>query len=412
MVGMAPRLCIVLSCLLLALLGGCSSGSQAAKCVPGASVACACSTSQQGAQICNSAGTTFGACTCSVPPSLDAAADVPTAASDLANESHLGPDAQPDTQILGSNTPEPGRDSGAGTEVKIVAAQPDAQPDSSSVPPLLTIAANYTSSSDLGSEPPGGVGAERVFVVTNVSHTPSGPLTISIVPSANVTISSDTCTPAPTLPFAGTCTIGLQLTPAHDATIGPIAATLTATAAIGSASTIVTGTVVSGAGPESGPDAQSAADALVCPIGSYIIHYSGTEYCEPYQDAGPDIGMGQPDSVNLASAQDSGPSQQVLDADAIPSVFDVCGDTAPQYDVSCDGLGCKCILVPFDLYYQLCDPTSYKPCAGLFNSWGEPLICETVTIVCQDSTSHSTFGCSEGPGPSAVPLHVSNCQPG
>ena len=150
MVGMAPRLCIVLSCLPLALLGGCSSGSQAAKCVPGASVACACPTSQQGAQICNSAGTTFGACTCSVPPSLDAAADVPTAASDLANESHLGPDAQPDTQILGSNTPEPGRDSGAGTEVQIDATQPDAQSDSSSAPPLLTIAANYTSSSDLG----------------------------------------------------------------------------------------------------------------------------------------------------------------------------------------------------------------------------------------------------------------------
>ena len=58
MVGVVARLCIVLSCLSLAALGsGCSSGSQFAKCVPDASVACACPTGQQGAQACNSAGT-------------------------------------------------------------------------------------------------------------------------------------------------------------------------------------------------------------------------------------------------------------------------------------------------------------------------------------------------------------------
>jgi hypothetical protein len=66
MVGMVARLCIVLSCLPLALLGGCSSGSQAAKCVPGASAACACPAGQQGAQTCTAAGT-FQACQCSVP---------------------------------------------------------------------------------------------------------------------------------------------------------------------------------------------------------------------------------------------------------------------------------------------------------------------------------------------------------
>jgi len=64
--GMVARLCIVLSCLHLAFLGGCSSSSQAPKCIPGASVACACPTGQQGAQACNSAGK-FAACVCAAP---------------------------------------------------------------------------------------------------------------------------------------------------------------------------------------------------------------------------------------------------------------------------------------------------------------------------------------------------------
>jgi hypothetical protein len=108
MVRMGKRLCVVLSCLLVASLGGCSSGSQTTShpdasavtggsggsagtgggpggvgrgsggtggqlstatsatpplCVPGASVACACVTGQQGAQTCTAAGT-FAACVC------------------------------------------------------------------------------------------------------------------------------------------------------------------------------------------------------------------------------------------------------------------------------------------------------------------------------------------------------------
>jgi len=76
--------------------GGGGTGGQAttaastapASCVPGASVACACSTGQQGAQTCTSAGT-FEACVCSVPTvdagSLDGeASDIVNPVSDTA----------------------------------------------------------------------------------------------------------------------------------------------------------------------------------------------------------------------------------------------------------------------------------------------------------------------------------------
>jgi hypothetical protein len=63
--GMAPRLCIVLSCFSLATLGSCSSGTQAtSKCVPGASATCTCPTGQRGAQMCEANGTRYDACTC------------------------------------------------------------------------------------------------------------------------------------------------------------------------------------------------------------------------------------------------------------------------------------------------------------------------------------------------------------
>ena len=84
---MIARLRIVLSCLLVASLVGCSGGSSPGGsgggggtggqlstttsaapgvCVPGASVACVCATGQQGAQTCTAAGT-FAACMCSAP---------------------------------------------------------------------------------------------------------------------------------------------------------------------------------------------------------------------------------------------------------------------------------------------------------------------------------------------------------
>ena len=66
MVPMMARLWIVLSCLLVVFVGGCSGGSQSPKCISGASAECYCPTGQQGAQTCTSAGT-FAACVCTTP---------------------------------------------------------------------------------------------------------------------------------------------------------------------------------------------------------------------------------------------------------------------------------------------------------------------------------------------------------
>jgi len=101
MVRMVAKLCVVLSGLLVASLGGCGGGGQATSppdastvgggtggfggtggggtggqrstatgatplCIPGASVACACVTGQTGAQTCTSAGI-FAACVCAAP---------------------------------------------------------------------------------------------------------------------------------------------------------------------------------------------------------------------------------------------------------------------------------------------------------------------------------------------------------
>ena len=140
MVPMGKRLCVVLSCLLVASLSGCSSGSQTTShpdasavtggsggsagtgggpggvgggsggtggqlstatsatpplCVSGASVACACVTGQQGAQTCTSAGT-FAACVCAGAVAVDAAslgetggtsaADVPSGTGDTSGQ--------------------------------------------------------------------------------------------------------------------------------------------------------------------------------------------------------------------------------------------------------------------------------------------------------------------------------------
>jgi len=122
MVRMVTRMCVVVSCVLVASLGGCSGGSPATSppdaptvmggsdvsagtgggpggvggggggtggqparatnatpplCIPGASVACACVTGQTGAQTCTSAGT-FAACVCVDTPSADGGAAVST----------------------------------------------------------------------------------------------------------------------------------------------------------------------------------------------------------------------------------------------------------------------------------------------------------------------------------------------
>src|SRR5512133_2761457 len=47
----------------VAVLGACGGSSGPPKCIPGASVECACPVGQRGAQTCNGAGT-FEACVC------------------------------------------------------------------------------------------------------------------------------------------------------------------------------------------------------------------------------------------------------------------------------------------------------------------------------------------------------------
>ena len=155
MVHMVARLCIVLSCLPLALLGGCSSGSQAPKCIPGASAACACPTGQQGAQVCNPAGT-FGACQCSAnmpdaawgaevaavaEPDTQTAADV-LAASGPEVQADTRPAGMPDAMAsdapstagldLGQDVVQVSRDAGNGQETQPDAAQAT---DGASTPP-------------------------------------------------------------------------------------------------------------------------------------------------------------------------------------------------------------------------------------------------------------------------------------
>jgi hypothetical protein len=103
-VHMVAKLGIVLSCLYVALLGGCSGGKQAAKCVPGASVECACPAGQKGTLTCNSAGRS-GACVCS-EPTVDAGGTGDGAASPPdASTATGGSDAPLDTANTDAGVP-------------------------------------------------------------------------------------------------------------------------------------------------------------------------------------------------------------------------------------------------------------------------------------------------------------------
>jgi hypothetical protein len=65
-VDMPTRPWTILSSFPLALLVGCGGGSSPAKCVAGATVACACMGQQSGVQTCTSSGT-FAVCACATP---------------------------------------------------------------------------------------------------------------------------------------------------------------------------------------------------------------------------------------------------------------------------------------------------------------------------------------------------------
>ncbi len=140
---MLTRLCGLLGCLSVAFLGGCGGGSQSVSlpdarantgasggsggmdgsmrgdgggvgtggqsttsvvppaCVPGASIACACVTGQQGAQTCTSAGT-YAACVCAQSGAADAGADL--------RDDSLAPDPNPEPGV--EPAPEPGIERG------------------------------------------------------------------------------------------------------------------------------------------------------------------------------------------------------------------------------------------------------------------------------------------------------------
>jgi hypothetical protein len=65
-VDMPTRPWTILSSFPLALLVGCGGGNSPAKCVAGATVACACMGQQSGVQTCTSSGT-FAVCACATP---------------------------------------------------------------------------------------------------------------------------------------------------------------------------------------------------------------------------------------------------------------------------------------------------------------------------------------------------------
>jgi hypothetical protein len=162
LVAMIARLCIVLSCLPLTLLGGCSSGSQAPKCVPGASAACACPTGQPGAQVCASTAT-YGACVCGTA-AMDggglggaAGTDVPTSSSSTGGQvaphwdasaggaGGVPPDAETEIEVQAEAAPPDTRqaspDALTGGPDTLAAGQAEVTPDTLQSSPDATLAA-------------------------------------------------------------------------------------------------------------------------------------------------------------------------------------------------------------------------------------------------------------------------------
>jgi hypothetical protein len=300
MVRMAAKLCVVLSGLLVASLGGCSAagsratspqdaltamgasggsagtgggpsgvggggrtGGQSATttsatpgvCVPGASVACACVTGQQGAQTCTSAGT-FAACVCPVPggdtgvvPDGAVQDSAPAATTPDVSVENTTPDAgtqgRPDLALALRDTSPPDR--------TVLDSVPDLAPAAPDTPAKIII--GISGGTTLGSTPAGVPGLVWIYTVTNMQGPPTGPLGVS-VDNAVVVIASNTC--GASLAQWDTCSVGLQLSPASYAALGTVTATMRVAWDDDSASVTVQGTVVAGLPP---PDAQAIPDA-------------------------------------------------------------------------------------------------------------------------------------------------------
>jgi hypothetical protein len=247
-VRMTGRRCLLASVLVVVCQAGCGGGNDGAKCVPGASVACACPTGQIGAQICTSEGT-FAVCVCgapvtdaSAPDSMDNSApgpldvsafggspeaepEVPSAASDVQPDAGLTfSDAQPDAQPDGSLVVS---DAQSDPQPEMAVAVPDAQPDAQADAPMSNATLIVDTSSvvlrsnaahvDGGviSAPDGG-GVESIelgssgyatVLITNTGGTASGALAVVPVPG----VSTSGCTGA--LAPGATCALTIVATP-------------------------------------------------------------------------------------------------------------------------------------------------------------------------------------------------------
>ena len=250
MVPMGKRLCVVLSCLLVASLSGCSSGSQTTShpdasavtggsggsagtgggpggvgggsggtggqlstatsatpplCVPGASVACACVTDQQGAQTCTSAGT-FAACVCFPSGGVDAGYDVRGATS--------GPEPSPEPGAEPATEPgiEPRRDGGVDLPLDSATTGTTTDAGTGTGPEQGTEAPDAEAGADTGSQDAGSDAPQYSLAVSKVG-TGGGTVTSSpagincgntcaagFPPGAVVTL---TATPDVTSAFAG-----------------------------------------------------------------------------------------------------------------------------------------------------------------------------------------------------------------
>jgi hypothetical protein len=233
MVRMIARLCILASFLSVAFLNGCGGGSDGAKCVPGLTIECPCSTiGQSGVQTCTSAGT-FAACACGAPvvdagpryskddggAVVDIAVDQPAAAG-FSDAFTGSPEAQPDTALI---VPDAELDSPTDTALAVQDAQLDVQPEIPASAATLTADKSSVEFglSDEGSDggtvvDAGGAAARPIklgssgvatVVITNDGNVASGAL--AVVAGANVRTFGCTGALAP----GATCSLTITATP-------------------------------------------------------------------------------------------------------------------------------------------------------------------------------------------------------